>query len=157
MDTTQQANIRNSVMELIHLIANLAHTEYHLCETLATNYENKSVKDSTIHALEANLHTVKEMRRKYMRNLMEQRPAVKGTWCIIKHLCLSMYHTYELYESTKHIEFLRDAQSINLLLDDILSHDEYKNLTSCGRCDTDSKVPSTEKTSQPMNLNPKKL
>ena len=129
-------NERNDIMEEIHYIMNLAHAEYHICETCATNNDNPEF----VGEMAEQLQIIRLLRRSAMVRLSEERPAVVGTWCIIKHLCISMFHAYELFEVKRDPIYIKDAQEINMILDEILSHTEYKKLKKCSRCDKDAQA-----------------
>jgi hypothetical protein len=133
MQEQPKYNDRNEVMELIFSIMNVAHAEYHICETIQAN------TDWNLSYLMEYLEGIRSVRIRLMKLLIQQRPAVKGLWCTFKHLFLALFSLYELMEKEKcDPVIIEQASQLNLLLDDMLSHDEFEGLKGCKRCNDES-------------------
>lgn len=127
---------RNEIMELIFAIMNLAHAEYHICETIQANI---NTENKVINYLSEYLNSIRTTRTILMQLLSKKRIAVKGLWCTFKHIFLALFSLYELMEKDKcNPIILKQASALNLLLDDMLSHNEFGNLKECARCEDES-------------------
>ncbi len=87
--------------------------------------------------LKNNLNKIREIRVKLMTKLQEENPAIKGIWCTFKHLLLTEFHLFEIYEKTYDIEILKMSQDVHLIIDELLSMDELNELEGCPRCEED--------------------
>ena len=121
---------RNDITELIFAISNIAHSEYHLIESMCIN------KDIIPNDLEDILGRLRETRINLMLKLSNDRPALSGLWCTFKHLFLTLFHLYELYERNYEYIYTDEASKIMLIIDDLLSIN-VQNFKSCPRCDKD--------------------
>lgn len=132
--TSQNKTDRNEITSLIYTIANVAHAEYHLCELMMVNYD---AFPKQVDKLSQDLATLRSLRSDLMKTLASIRPAAGATHCIVKHLILSEFHLFELFEKTPDVDYMKKAKSIHLLLDSLLARDDLSKLKDCPRCDED--------------------
>ena len=131
----EQHTDRNSIMEQIYAITNVLHSEYHLCEVLEIN--QNIVSEEKLKTLKESLTQIRAIRVNLMNELSKKRPAVKGLWCTFKHLFLSIFHLYEVYEKEQNDVYLKTARELMLIVDELLAHDEFSELKDCPRCEDD--------------------
>lgn len=131
---------RNEVTSLLYTIANVAHSEYHLLESIVINHNNQDVSTESLSSLMESLDALRRMRSKLMKKLAEKKQAANGIWCTLKHLVLSEYHLWELYEKDHDKMYLDHALAVRVMLDLLLSNDDLGNLASCPRCQDDKQT-----------------
>jgi len=140
-------NVRQPVMELILLIANMAHVELHIAETITLNIHKEDELHDQLSFLRYQLKRARILRRELMNDLVKLRPATRGVWCVVKHLVLAFVHSLELLDefeedvdsNVQMLDYAKVAQMINAQLDSFLSHRELYTLTPCPRCEDDAK------------------
>lgn len=134
MDNTD----RNDITELIYAISNIAHAEYHLIELLMIN------KDIIPKDLPKAVAEMRSIRVNLMNILQELRSNVGPLWCPLKHLFLTEMHLFELYEKENNYKYIKEAQRIHLLIDDLLGIEGLDEFKSCPRCSSDKKEKNYE-------------
>lgn len=122
---------RTGVSEIVYGIANLAHAEYHMLETIMVN--NCDVPDELVRLSKE----VRVARTDLMKKLIELRPGLRGVWCVLKHLSLSEFHMMETFEKYQDKDYLLLALKVHMQIDKLLSIDGLDKLKSCNRCEDD--------------------
>jgi hypothetical protein len=122
---------RNSIIELIYAIQNMAHSEYHTVELMMLN------KDDISEELKNAAEQMRSIRVELMQLLQQQFPNVGSLWCTFKHLFLTEMHLFELYEKDFDYKYIEEAQRVHLLIDDLLGIEGLENYKNCPRCDDD--------------------
>ena len=125
-------NDRNHISELLFAIMNIAHAEYHMVDQLMIN-----VGVNDIESFKKKLVDVRLIRIRLMKKLQDEFPAVKGVWCTFKHLLLTEFHLFEIYEKTLDDHYLEESRRIHMMIDDLLVTEELASYIECPRCDED--------------------
>ena len=135
---------RNEITSQLYTIANIAHAEYHTIELLVNNLDSVDMIEynKSFEPLHNAMVKLRQMRSSMLKQLAMSRPAVNGLWCVLKHLILTEMHFWELFEKEGNTDHLEHAKTIHLMMDELLSHDEYGKLEDCPRCETDKKSKS---------------
>ena len=128
---------RNDVTELIYAIANMSHAEYHMIESLMIN------QDIIDNDIQQKVLEIRNIRSSLMSKLNELRPQVNGIWCTLKHLLLTEFHLFELYERNLDKDYMTQAYNVHMTIDELLSIEGLENLKDCSRCDEDGKTKSS--------------
>lgn len=124
---------RKDIVELLYAISNVAHAEYHLVETLMIN------QDIAPQPLIDQLQKLRTIRTSLMTQLSIIKPQAGKLWCIIKHLLLTEFHLFELYERDLNKYYLKQALDVHMVIDEMLAIDGLEQLQDCPRCDDDKK------------------
>ncbi len=122
---------RKDVVELLLAIANAAHAEYHLVESMSYNQEKN------LAPLTAALGDARRLRVDLMQKLADSNPNARSLWCTLKHLLLLQFHLMELHERAFDGKYLELSRRVSLLVDDLLSADLGGDFRDCPRCEDD--------------------
>ena len=129
---------RKEVVEMMSAIGNIANAEYHIIENVSINMDKLSPEE--LENLKSIVKHLRETRVRMMEELCEKIPEASGFWCAVKHLLTAEIQSYEIFERNGDTRWLVHANSLKIVLDDLLSVDSGKDFKDCPRCEEDKKI-----------------